>query len=626
MSPQGRYYLGLLFWAGIAVLGIYLRGIRWEESFERAQALLGLVPYPEGHPLYRYAHGAIGFHYYVTASLMRFWPDPAFVCGYRSVLSAWFAILPVYVVGVVLTRRVWLGHLSALLSVAGIHLFFCSYYGLQVWPDKFTAGTIGQGYAVLILAALCARRWTTALLMLGVMPVVHLGHMPVVLGVGGLALAWLCWSRPDGWHRALLAFLGGLVCSLLFVVAVHHASAPVPTDGPFFSGKDPLEVWRRFTYFEDIHRAPTTTPRFGSFANSLMALAGLLLVSVALCRRDGMKRNHPSPWWWIFLCAAGSALAVFAAKGAQYFLGPDTPYLLIGWLPYRSPNLCAVLLVPVLVYAVTVGARTYRSQGALWNGAVLAVVYLALRPVLHGVVPETLYARYVAPPETMLFFLFGAALEPLWRGLEGTGRFRVGWSICVGMVVVLLGLEHQFGVLLVVVGFGTFVLLNRLSCRPAGVWQRGAVVVAAIVLLGTLLLELHRDYLPALENSPFDDDVAALLAAESQPGELLLTPHWHLNWQEKLHHPVFTTFETPYFLPYMRDLAGTLEKMMEDAYGIRFGEAWDYQLEVWKTRARAEWQALGERYAIRYVLSPNSVPLDLTPVLEGDTLTLYRVR
>jgi len=611
----------VFFWVAVSALGIALRGIRWEETFERAQIITGLVPYPEGHPFAQYARNAIGFHYYLSAALMHYFPDPAVVCGYRSVWSAAFAVLPVYVLAFVLTRKLWLAHLCTLLTMAGIHLFFSSYYALQVWPDKFTAGTIGQGYALFILAAFMARRWRTACLLLGLMPIVHMGHMPVVLGVGVLAGLWLGATRhPDG-KGIGLSFLAGLGASLVFILILRQVGAPAPVSGPYFSDGDFLDAWRRYEYYEDIHRAPTATPRFGAFANSLMVLGGLLLVSAACWRIDVRRGNRPSPFAWVWWYAFGATAAVAAAKGGQWLWGEHVPFLLIGWLPYRSPNLCAVLLIPALVYAVASLNRNRR--GALL--ALSTAALLGLRPLLAALLPDTLFARYIAPPEHGMFFLFGLGAAALWHTLRTESpRFAFAWAGILGLCWAALAGEHQFGALLVVVGAGAYWATGIVCARcyrPA----TALATCAAVLLFAGLLHGLHRDHIPGLETTPFEQEVAAIMAREAEPGEVLLTPHWHIDWQEKLGQAVFATFETPLFLSYMRPIAATMEQMMDDAYGIRFGEPWDYQLDAWRNRSRPKWIALGEKYRIRFVLAPNSIPLPLTQVVTGDTLTLWRI-
>lgn len=620
LSTRQAFWLGLLFWVAIAALGIALRGIRWEETYERAQAITGMVPYPDDHPFAQYARAAIGFHYYLSAALMHYIPDAAVICGYRSVWSAAFALIPVYIIAFLLTRKLWLAHLSTLLSMAEVHLFFCSHYALQVWPDKFTAGTIGQGYALFILAAFMARRWRTAFLLLGLMPIVHIGHMPTVLGVGVLAGLWLAVGPHPDRKGIGLSFLAGLCGTVIFVLVHHHFRLPAPVAGPYFSDQDLVDAWRRYEFYEDIHRAPTATPRFGAFANSIMALAGLLLVSAACWRIDFQRGTRPSPFAWIGWYAFGSAAAVSAAKGGQWLLGEQVPFLIIGWLPFRSPNVCAVLLVPALVYAIAcIGPKGVSAARVMIVPAVLA-----LRPLLSVLLPEDVYTSYVAPPEHGLFLLFGLAMATLWTALwKGSPRFALGWAGVLTLCWIALAWEHQFGAFLVATGAaaGFVPLLGELR------WHRSALSLGActaIALLVGLLFALRQDYKPGLMNTPFESEVAAVIAREAQPGEIVLTPHWHIDWQEKLNQPVFATFETPLFLTYYRPLAATIEKMMTDAYDIRFGQPWDYQLDSWRSWSQAEWLQLAKTYNIRFVLAPNSVALPLTPVLPGGSLTLWR--
>ena len=624
LSPRQAFWAGALFWVGVSVLGIYLRGIRWEETYERAQALTGIVPYPVGHPLAQYARGAIGFHYYLSAAIMQFTQDPRIICGYRDIWSAAFALIPLYALGYVLTRKLWLAHLSALLGMAGIHLFFCSYYGLQIWPDKFTAGTIGQGYALFILVAFMGRHWRAGFALLGFMPIIHLGHMPVVLGVGVLAALWLVYIRHQDRLDIAVSFFMALGCSLGLIALLRYFSLPEPTEGAFYTSADYLDAWRRYEYYEDIHRAPTATPRFGAFANSIMVVVGLLLASVACWRLDWNRESKPSPFLWVLWYAIGTGMAIAAAKLGQWYWAEHVPYLLIGWLPYRSPNLCAFLLIPTLIYGAT---RVLPDPRAGLSILVLTGLF-GVRPLLAIVLPGGLYESYIAPPEHFLFFLFGLTMASLAIALKAAPRFRIGWLLALLLAWCLLFGAHQFGAALLLAGSVTGLGIHCGNRMWRDVWTGTAVMAATVgvvALFGGLLLELHRSYLPALENTPFENEVAALIGAEAQPGELVLTPHWHLNWQEKLNQPVFVTFETPLFLPYLRRLAGPIEKMMDEAYDIRFGEPWDYRLEAWKGQNRAEWKALGATYGIRFVLSPNTVPLDLTPVLRGETLTLWRV-
>ena len=86
---------------------------------------------------------------------------------------------------------------------------------------------------------------------------------------------------------------------------------------------------------------------------------------------------------------------------------------------------------------------------------------------------------------------------------------------------------------------------------------------------------------------------------------------------------VMYTYETPQLMPYIRSLAPTVIKIRRDIYGIVPGVAWDYKLAAWRDRARQQWRAIAEQYDLAYVLSPNTVPLDLPPALTDAACTLY---
>ncbi len=104
---------GLLFWTLVAIIGIALRGVRWEEGLERAQAMLGVVPYPADHPLPLYAWNAFSVHYYSSALLLWLSDSPLLVCGLRNLLCAWGALVPVYLMASVFARSTAAGHLAA---------------------------------------------------------------------------------------------------------------------------------------------------------------------------------------------------------------------------------------------------------------------------------------------------------------------------------------------------------------------------------------------------------------------------------------------------------------------------------------------------------------------------------
>src|SRR5690606_27213003 len=112
-------WLGLLFWVAVSVLAIALRGVRWEEGFERAQVMLNSTPYPEGHPHHRWVWNGFSVHYFLSAVILWLTDSALLLCGGRQFIAALAIHLPVYVFTWILTRRAAPAHLAVVLSLAG---------------------------------------------------------------------------------------------------------------------------------------------------------------------------------------------------------------------------------------------------------------------------------------------------------------------------------------------------------------------------------------------------------------------------------------------------------------------------------------------------------------------------
>jgi len=616
---------GAAVWLLIGAAGIALRGVRWEESYERAQAMLGLVAYDPGHPLYVYGWNAFSLHYYLSAAVLRVWDSPLLVCGVRDLLCMWAALLPVYFIGARVARSLWGGHLAAAFILANAHQIFRSYYSINVWPFMFTAGEIGFGWALAVVAAWVWGRWGLGFFLLGVMPVVHIGQMPPALAVGiALGAVLLAFGQPVERRRMALGLAAGLALTAAFV-ALHYAiRVPLPESGPYAAAGDAEEVWRRFTFYEDIHRRPGVPPRFGPFAHSQFALVGLLLLSFGWLwrsRQDGSTESRPPVA--VLLYGVACCGAVWIAAAGQAALGADTPFWLIGWLPYRLPNHAGALLVAL-------AAGMAWREGARW-AAVAAVAWLAVAPLGVWVLPDSLHQRYVAPAEGPLFLLIGAAFAATYAGM-GKSVSRNVWMVACAAAWGYVAWHNQFlaavlagGVLL---GWGLSHLLGaRIPVTTASAWwgkpHPTVALAVAVVVSGQLAGEWRtREHLPRDE---FEMEMKIYFEANARPEEVLLTPFTSINYQEKTGQPVFATFETYLFIPYMRELAPTIETMLSDAYGIRFGQPWSQDLSVWERRTRAEWVALGEKYDIGFVLAPADAAIALEPVLRGDGRVLYRI-
>ncbi|MBI1318442.1 MAG: hypothetical protein GC168_05750 [Candidatus Hydrogenedens sp.] len=629
---------GALLWLAVGVVGIALRGVRWEESYERAQAMLGIIPYDHGHPLYVYGWNAFSIHYYLSALVMRVWDSPLLVCGVRDLLCVWAALLPVYFLGARVARNPWGGHLAAAFILANAHQIFRSYYSINVWPFMFTSGEIGFGWALGVAAGWAWGRWGLGFFMLGMMPVVHIGQMPPVLAVGiAMAAGLLVYGQPEERRRMVLGLGAGLAVTALFVVLHHFLHAPYAADGPYAASGDGIEVWKRFTFYEDIHRRPGVPPRFGPFAHSQLALLALPLLTIGWMWRHRARQDSPpkpvnmkdvavaSVFFHYALACCG---AVWIASAGQGLIGPDTPFWLIGWLPYRLPNHAGALLV-----ALSAGmALSGRARGV----ALVAVAWLALAPLGAWILPEAVQQRYIAPTEGPLFLLLGGVFAAVGVELRDSPGFLRGCLAACAAVWAYAAWHNQFLAALVVCGAGAYFVLAAVGSRVRSPYRlpeedgsrvrspyRGVALAIALVVAGQLAKEYQtREHLP---RDAFEQEARAYLQAHAAPEDVLLAPFTTINYQEKLGQPVFATFETYLFIPYLRDIAPTIEQMLTDAYGIRFGEPWSQDVSVWERRTPEEWQALGERYDIAYVLAPKGAHIALEPVLEGGRRVLYRI-
>lgn len=599
------------------MLGIALRGVRWEEGFERAQAMLGMVPYPDAHPLPRYGWNAFSIHYYSSALLLWWTESPLVVCGLRNLLCVWGALLPVYMMASLLARSTMAGHLAALLLLANAQAFFRSYYANNVWPAMFTSGELGLAWAIGCVVALAAGRWRLAFFLVGLMPIIHIGQMPPVLALAVGCLAGVyCYRRSETWP-ALQGLAAGLSLTGAFLLIYWQFRQPLPPLPAGISENEVLDTWRRFTYFDDIHRRPTVPPRFGPFIHSHLALVGSLLLGAAWLRaRWGQANERVAamvPLAYVALCAA----AVWMAWLIQHQMGINTPYLVIGWMPYRLSNHAAVILVCTV--AAILCAPQARQVPPLAVGA--ALLWLALRPLLGLIVPPDVFDAYFSLSEGPLFLLLGAAAMRLWQVMPHS---RWAWGLgFLSTLAFLLLIGHQFLVACMVLGAGIEVLAQHAALRQLPSLRPAMAVLGILAVLGLLRAEFQqRQHLP---RTPFELEMRTYFQAQNDPKGMLLAPFWTINYQEKTGQPVFSTYDTPWMIPYLQPLGPSIEQMLDDAYGIRFGDSWGYGLEAWQARSTEGWQDLGQRYGIRYVLSPENVPIALDKVLEGEGWALHRI-
>ena len=613
---------GVALWALFCAAAVCVRGVRWEETYERAQVLAGLVSYPAGHPLFRYAHNAFTVQYYLSALLLRLVPGPGFVCGFRDALFLAATVVPVFLLAALASRRAVYGHAAAAIVLAGALGAFATHYPFQAWPGKFTSGQIGMGFALLTVFLLAAGHWRAGYFLAGLMPAIHVGQTPLLLAFVAL-FAFDAWRRGDRRKlaRALPWAAAGLVVPALLGLYIGVFGVPPPLEGAYYSSEDAHALWRHYTFHEDVHRA---FPRFNPTFHGDIALCAMLVLGVGFLLRGAAsgEQRRRDPLGWLFAYAALAAVAVWGVALVQAVLGEATPFLLVGWMPRRLPNHAAVIL---LVFALGIVSRP--REGATGRVLLAAVLlFLAVRPALSYLLPEVVFERYANAPEGIVFGLTGAALGVLL----GRPAKRRGPLLAVSVLALAaLAVAHQFGAACAVLGLlataGIPLLLETRERLVAWMTHDATLGALCVVVLGLLLAEQWRgrEHLPA---TPFEQRLAAYLAEHAEPDAMLVTPHWTVNFQEKTGHPLLYTYETPQLMPYMRSLAPSIIKIRRDIYGIVPGVAWDYDLEAWRDRTREQWRTLAEQYDFAYVLAPNTVPLDLPPALTDADGTLYATR
>lgn len=605
---------GILFWLGFGVIAVLLRGVRWEETYERAQVLAGMVVYPAGHPFLRYAQDAYTTQYYLSTAILRLIPGPLGVCAFRNVLFLWATTVPVFLMTFLVSRKALFAHVAVVLILVGVLQPLATYYPLFVWPTRFSSGHIGMACALLVLCLLTLGRLRLGFFLLGLLPCIHVGQAPVLFATAGLMVALEGWRKDERERLAKPCLWGGLglLISLGIWIAIRAWSLPPPLAGPYFSIEDAMGLWREYISGEDVHRS---LARFGSLENSILAVftaAVLGILATKDSKRDDLSR--------IFLVYGLVAAAVaFVGIGGERILGSSTPFWLIGWMPQRMLNHVVVILMVISLGMLGRCAKPAAGYGAL--AVVLAL--LVLRHLFTAILPGDVLQRYLSATEVVAFGAAGCAAAATVLKFELRSRF---WVPVIAVGLAPLAWFHQFGAGGFVSGFALVWALSKMGtdAGPCTRRRKKLAIVLCGTLLGLLMLEQWRtrEHLPV---TGFQRQVKAYLEKQGEPGAMLLTPHWWIGYQEATDHPVMYTYETPQFMSYMPSLSPSIFKMRRDLYGFQQGVSWDYSLDAWKSRSPEEWIALGREYSFRYVVSPNWLKLPFPCCVSDETQTLYRI-
>lgn len=621
------YLSGALFWVVFSLAAVVLRGVRWDENYEFAQVILGHVPYPEGHPLLQYVRSFYSLQTYVLAALMHWAPGPLLANLLRNWIFLAASTVPVFLLGTLFSRRQLMGHVAAIFILLEVHVSFYSTYPIHVWPGMFSNGPVGQGYMLVGLWALLDRRYRLAGLLLGFAPAIHLGQFPPLLATAALYGIYLLRSGQKHHVLALLRhMLPGLMACVAFAIGLHYFKNNPPVDGPYFSPVPPDALWHTYMARYATHRAiPYTTGH--------LVLAGSVLLGLAFlaCHRFGLVPPAPAvsperaldpPRAWAAVYCAIVAAIVWGIMLIHIQMGPEIPFILAGWIPYRLMNHCSPVLLPLLL--AVCHDRDRRIPTCL--PALLLAALVA--PLAQFVLSPEAVARYLTPNAFLYFALFGAAAGTLiilaYR--RGNSQAAVAASITV-LLLAALALFHQFGAACVAVG----VLLGMI--RVPGVSNRALQVSStglALLVLLALLAHQHerRNH---LSRSSFQRSVATYFEREGEPHAMILVPWMQAGDQAATGHPVMADMATLFHGIYRPAIAPAVNAIFQDFYGISLDpDAVPEDLdrpwhEVWPAKSLDEWQALAGKYSLRYVAAPDFMRLPLERIFGANGRVLYRI-
>jgi len=617
---------GIALWVVFAIIAIGIRGVRWDETFEHAQVLTGQTPYPEGHPLFRYVREAFSIQTHLSAVLLRATSSATVVCGFRNVLYLLTTALPAFLLTTLVARKAIWGHVAALLTLQHVLIEFDGSYPLAAWPTVYSNGAIGGGYALLVLYCFAAGRLGAAFFLTGLMPCVHIGQMPPVIG---LAVCVVCWTWRCGdrttMRRAVLFGVLGVAVSAAFWLFTRALAVPPPQQGPYFSTEAAGPIWAGYTRYYDQHRHLLP-------GNGVVGLLGAVLLAGAAAAQTGRDLNRAGPLTWYFVYALLVTVAVFGSFALSKLFGAALPFALVAWMPYRLIN-----HVPTILLAVIIGLLTRRFGGSseLPRASLLlvgALVFGTLGPGLVRLVGREAYARYLTPEACVLFVLYGAAVAALCLHLRQERQSIVSLCVPAFVAVCCLAMYHQFGAFCAALG-GTLALgLHCVPASPAPTPRaRGRTLGTAALCALVALALVHREFTARrhLPVEPFLQRVREYLDARKAQDAMLIGPPNSMLIQAKTNRPVLAESATPSLISYVPALAPSIQKIFGQLYGVRFdtepgdrGRPWQ---TVWAERTKEQWRALGTEYDCAYVIADDSLVLDLAPVLREGRQTLYKL-
>ncbi len=608
--------LGACFWCIICALAILVRGVRWDESFEHAQILIGQIRYPQGHPLAQYVYGAFSLQTLLSGLILRLFPGPTVLCALRNYAFLLSSVLPVYLFTTLFTRRTFWAHLAVLFMLQGVMLEFDGSYPTFVWPELYSNGHIGGAYMLLTLYLFLAGQRRSAVFAFALAPAIHIGQLPILLAVAPLYLLHQFYQgKLRIWIHTLPYLLLGIALTLGGVFLQKQIQPPVPEIGPYAVQGDPAPIWQGYTHLFDTHR------QFPPGNGQLLLLGTLLLTGLAAWRYR--KTAQHAVYIWTGLYVMIIALVTWGTMLLQTYMGAHIPFLCIAWMPYRVINHLPPLFLASALGILTCAPSPPRPKMVLIF-PILLLLFSLVHPYIAPLLPQTLYTRYLAQNDAIPFLLFGGGFLLL---LSPVAPIRHHAAFIAALLSVSLIYYHQFGGCCMLTGMLAIILLRHIPMpRSATPLQRPIAAGLLIGLTIVLLLNHQYHYRQHLSITSFQHKITQTLQKDAADALLLAPPETYML-QARTHHPILAEAVTPSLISYLPRLAPAIDRLYRDCYGITFHidhakENTDWR-SYWKTRTQHDWEQLGKRYGFRYILAPPDLPLPLAIVLQNEEGTLY---
>lgn len=636
-TPARMLSAGAMVCVAYALLHIAYHGISFDEVIPPAQIITGAVQYPPGHPHELYYKHAYALLHYLAAGLLSVIPKPIAVAAPFNVLWLVCTTFVPFALVTVLTRRAVWGYAAATLVVLNSARPFDGTYPLFTFPAFMSNGHVGAHAIIIVIVFMFARMWRSAGLLLGVLPALHAAMAAAVWPWAGLYLLVNGRSEPRA-RRDVLTWgaMGLVVCvALVVLVRMQSVAAPLP---PYDVTGDASALYRSFTATTDEHRRPFPLATLGYLVNPVAFFGlGALLLAWTRDRSQTVARDLRKFTAWLLVFGAMVWVVVYGARLYRGLIGP-LPLPLEMVMPFRYSNLTALLLIPVTIAAIAMFVEEYSPRDRLVALGLITLTLLAAGVGLRF--DRDAVVQYV------LVSLWGMLLALAVRA-AGTAAARnttLATLAAIGGALLLTPSRSHFFWFVGAFAFHSVaVRLGSLgSSMPPRPWSSWAsrVALGGFAAVSLVALKIHGSATTWHTVSDFDRRVISWLNENAKPGEPILPSTYpYTALQAKTGHPVLLQWETLYIVAYTPSLAPAVNVLAKDFLGVDYSlpgadgdrcgsriPAWCPAFaELWKGRTVEDWQRLGAKYGFRLVLGRTTVPLDLTPVVEGPTWILYTI-